>query len=125
MSDITTKMVFPATGILARFNLSNSINLIKKKLIMEDSGKVVLGLLAGVALGATLGILFAPDKGERTRRNISSKVEDMESDLEDRFEDFLNDMKQKFNDVKKQAESSYEEEKHMAQNSKDKVSTAL
>ena len=92
---------------------------------MEDSGKVVLGLLAGVALGATLGILFAPDKGERTRRNISSKVEDLEGDLEERFEDFLNDMKKKFNDVKKQAEGTLEEEKQMAQNAKEKVSNAL
>ena len=92
---------------------------------MEDSGKVVLGLLAGVALGATLGILFAPDKGERTRRNISSKVEDLEGDLEDRFEDFLNDMKRKFNEVKKQAEGTLEEEKQMAQNAKEKVSAAL
>ena len=27
------------------------------------SGKVFLGLLAGVAVGATLGLLFAPEEG--------------------------------------------------------------
>ena len=31
-----------------------------------DSGKVVLGVLAGVAAGAILGILFAPEKGSVT-----------------------------------------------------------
>lgn len=33
-----------------------------------NSGKVVLGALAGLAAGALLGILFAPDKGSETRK---------------------------------------------------------
>lgn len=35
-----------------------------------SSGKVVLGMLAGLAAGAVLGILFAPEKGSKTRRKI-------------------------------------------------------
>ena len=34
------------------------------------AGKVFLGVLAGVAAGAVLGILFAPDKGSKTRKKI-------------------------------------------------------
>lgn len=34
-----------------------------------ENGKVLLGVLAGVAVGATLGILFAPDSGTNTRKN--------------------------------------------------------
>jgi len=41
-----------------------------------SSGKVLLGVLAGVAAGALLGVLFAPDKGTVTRKAISKKAED-------------------------------------------------
>ena len=70
---------------------------------MQDSGKVFLGLLAGVAIGATLGILFAPDKGEETRKKIATGKADLEGDLEERFDDFLEDLKERFSEVKDEA----------------------
>ena len=41
---------------------------------MSDSGNTFLGLLAGTAIGAVLGILFAPDKGINTRQRISDET---------------------------------------------------
>ena len=41
-----------------------------------NTGKVLLGVLAGVAAGALVGILFAPAKGSRTRKRIYKKGED-------------------------------------------------
>jgi gas vesicle protein len=35
-----------------------------------SSGKFFWGVLAGVAAGALLGVLLAPDKGSETRRKI-------------------------------------------------------
>ena len=68
------------------------------------TGKVVLGLLAGVAAGAALGILFAPDKGSRTRRKIVNSGEDLEDEVKDKFNVLLETITDKYDTIKKEAE---------------------
>ena len=60
-----------------------------------DSGKFVLGVLAGFAVGALAGILFAPAKGEDTRRDISKKSEEMIDELKDKVESLVDEIKSK------------------------------
>lgn len=60
------------------------------------SGKVLLGVLAGVAVGATLGILFAPDKGSATRKKISKKGDEYTEELKEKFNEFLDSISEKF-----------------------------
>lgn len=66
-----------------------------------DTGKVLLGLLAGVATGALLGILFAPDKGSRTRKRIVNEGEELRDDLKEKFDEFVDGLSDKFDKVKK------------------------
>jgi gas vesicle protein len=40
-------------------------------LVMNSNGKIILALFAGVFAGAALGVMFAPAKGEETRRRLS------------------------------------------------------
>lgn len=40
----------------------------------NSSTNTLIGILAGTAIGATLGILFAPDKGVNTRQRISDEA---------------------------------------------------
>jgi len=39
-----------------------------------NNSNTVLGVLAGTAVGAIIGMLYAPDKGINTRRKISEKA---------------------------------------------------
>ena len=52
---------------------------------MNTAGKFLTAIAAGVAAGAILGILYAPDKGSETRRKISSQGEKLTSDLKRRI----------------------------------------
>jgi gas vesicle protein len=65
-----------------------------------EKGKIIVGVLGGVALGALLGVLFAPDKGSITRRNISKKGEEYLDDIKDKFDDFLDNVSEKYSEVK-------------------------
>ena len=47
--------------------------------------------LGGIALGAGLGILFAPDKGENTRKVLAKKVDELLKKLNDIDLDEVND----------------------------------
>jgi gas vesicle protein len=37
---------------------------------MNDNSKVLIGLLAGLAAGTALGLLFAPEAGTETRERL-------------------------------------------------------
>jgi len=50
-----------------------------------NSVNVVLGLLAGAALGAGIGVLYAPEKGSKTRRMIKRKAVDASNELTHRI----------------------------------------
>jgi len=65
-----------------------------------SSGKVVLGLLVGVAAGALAGILFAPAKGSRTRKRILKKGENYVEALKDKFDELLKVVSEKVENVK-------------------------
>jgi gas vesicle protein len=69
-----------------------------------SAGKVFLGLLAGVAAGALLGVLFAPDKGSVTRKKIVKKSEDYAEGLTEKFNEFIDTVNEKFDGVKEEVE---------------------
>jgi gas vesicle protein len=51
---------------------------------MNDNSKVVVALLAGLAAGAALGILFAPERGTETRDRLNDALKNLGDTIKDR-----------------------------------------
>ena len=88
---------------------------------MANTGNTLLALLTGAAIGAGVGLLYAPDKGEKTRKKLkknadkakkefSKKVKETTDDLsvqakkakatfEERINDTLNSASHKADDI--------------------------
>lgn len=75
----------------------------------NNTGNTVLALLTGVAIGAGVGILFAPDKGSRTREKFKDGFEDAKNELKSRFDSASLELKDKFSLAKYDLEGTYEE----------------
>jgi gas vesicle protein len=74
-----------------------------------SSSKVILGFVAGAAVGALAGVLLAPDKGSATRKKISGKAGDIGDSVKSSFNDFVDGLKDSFSKAKEEAEMLGEE----------------
>lgn len=77
----------------------------------NNSVKLIGALLIGAAIGGTLGILFAPDKGSETRKKIAGKSNDLTDTLKEKFNEFLDSISEKFDKVKEDISDCTEEAK--------------
>jgi gas vesicle protein len=89
-----------------------------------SSGKVLLGLLAGITAGALAGILFAPAKGSKTRRRIIKRGEDYAEGLTDKFNEFVEHITEKFEQVQKEVTGFVDEKMAKSEESDKNAKTA-
>jgi gas vesicle protein len=73
------------------------------------NGKVILGVLAGAATGAILGILFAPDKGVKTRKKIAKRSRKYVDDVGQSFNSIIDEMSSKLKNAANNGKSAVEE----------------
>ena len=53
---------------------------------MTNAGRIMTGLAIGTVIGATIGMLFAPKKGKKTRAMIAGKAKEMGHTLGEGYE---------------------------------------
>jgi gas vesicle protein len=75
----------------------------------NSTGNTVLALLTGAAVGAGIGILFAPDKGSKTRDKIKDGYQDARKDLVHKFKNASEELKSRFSSTRNDLEETYEE----------------
>lgn len=75
------------------------------------SSNTILGLLSGVAVGAAIGILLAPDKGTNTRKKLSEKSNDTKKTIINSFKDILESISQSYDSIESKAGDLIEEGK--------------
>mgnify|MGYP002515281478 CR=1 FL=1 len=91
-------------------------------------GESLLAFVAGAAAGLTLGLLFAPEKGEETRRKIKETVgdaadsakararlagmelNDLKAELQDQAEDLKDDVRMKIFERLEKLESAIQKD---------------
>lgn len=75
----------------------------------SNTSNTVIALLAGAALGAGLGLLFAPDKGSETRKKIKDKFKKGKEELSDKYDELIGTLKGKVAKVERKFGDSLDE----------------
>lgn len=83
----------------------------------------LLTVIAGAATGAVLGLLYAPKKGSKIRKDITKKGNDYMQGAKDGITDFIHDLSDEINHVGKNTMHKIEDRSnHLIKNIKEKVS---
>lgn len=72
---------------------------LKNKIMASSTGKTLVALASGAAIGAVLGILFAPDKGEKTRQKIKDGYKDLEKDMKSKLANAKVDLEESYDNM--------------------------
>nr|WP_321451911.1 YtxH domain-containing protein [uncultured Carboxylicivirga sp.] len=86
---------------------------------MKNTGLFLGGLLTGAALGASIALLYAPQKGSDTRDQLKAKLKEMEAELDtmrDKIKvkggELKDEMKKKMQDLETKIENLIKEYKN-------------
>ena len=75
------------------------------------SKNIAIGVLSGLVVGALLGVLFAPDKGTKTRKKIADKGNDLKDSFESNMSNLADTIQSKYDEVASKFDKTIDEVK--------------
>lgn len=91
----------------------------------NNTGQTLLALLTGAAIGAGIGILYAPEKGSKTRKNISKSAQKAQKELTKQLKETTNSLSTKASAARLSFEDKLEDTISSASHKADDVLKAL
>ncbi len=76
-----------------------------------NAGKFLTGLLSGAAIGAAIGLLFAPKKGADTRKKITETSDSYLKDAKSKFNNFADNVNEKAEALKARGKANLSDNK--------------
>jgi gas vesicle protein len=71
----------------------------KTKKIMNNTAKIISGVILGTAAGLVTGFLTAPDSGKNTRKKIANKSQDLADEAKEELNKKLDGIKDSYNKI--------------------------
>jgi gas vesicle protein len=70
------------------------------------AGRLLTGLVSGAAVGAAIGLLFAPKKGTETRRKITETGDNYLQEAKSKFNEFTDNLSHKVDEVRNRSKAA-------------------
>ncbi len=92
---------------------------------MANSGSTLLALLTGAAIGAAVGLLYAPDSGEHTREKLGKDAKKAQDQFNKKYQETTSNLSSKAKKARKDFEHRLEETLSSASYKADEILAAM
>jgi len=73
----------------------------------KSTGKALVGFIVGAAVGVAAGILFAPQKGTDTRKELKKKADEIGKEVSDKVGVKMDEMKKYVEEIANDAKTKF------------------
>jgi gas vesicle protein len=92
---------------------------------MANTGNTLLALITGAAIGAGVGLLYAPDSGEHTRKKLKDESKKAQDRLNKKYTETSSNLTEKAKQARVDFEARLEETLSSASHKADDILTAM
>lgn len=92
---------------------------------MANKGSTFLALLTGAAVGAAVGLLYAPDSGDKTREKLGKDARKAQDDFNRRYQETSSNLSSKAKKARRDFETRLEETLSSASYKADEILSAM